>query len=188
MNYKSRRKTYVNFIFAFVMLLFFYVVPVNAQKTTENDKDGVIQIDGHLIGLNWPLADKGIRSSAYGRRIDPFLDIERAHYGIDIAAPFGTYVLAALGGRVFKTGFDIEIGNFVIIKHSGIRETIYGHLSEIKVKEGQFVNPRRIIGKVGSSGRSTGAHLHFAVKKNGKFVNPQKLLVPTGLMQIHESR
>jgi murein DD-endopeptidase MepM/ murein hydrolase activator NlpD len=116
-------------------------------------------------------------------RIDPVLGIERAHGGLDIAAPFGTDVLAALGGRVVKTGYGGDLGKYAIIIHSGFRETIYGHLSEIKVKEGQFVNPRQIIGKVGSSGRSTGPHLHFVLKKNGKYVDPQKWMVPTGLMK-----
>jgi murein DD-endopeptidase MepM/ murein hydrolase activator NlpD len=167
---------------AFLLLLFCCVAPVKAEERAENDRDGAIQIDGHWIGLNWPLVDKGRKSSAFGKRIDPFLGIEKAHGGIDIVAPFGTEVLAALGGRIIRTGYDVDLGNYVIIKHSGFRETIYGHLSGIKVKEGQFVNPRYIIGKVGSSGRSTGPHLHFAVKKNGKLVDPQKWMVPTGLM------
>jgi len=176
-------KMYANFISAFVLLLFFCAVSMSAEKSTNNTGDGAVQIDGHWIGLNWPLAGTGIRSSAYGLRIDPFSGIIRAHGGIDIAAPLGTEVLAALGGRVLKTGFDSELGFYVRIMHSGNRETTYGHLSEIMVKEGQFVNPRKIIGKVGSSGRSTGPHLHFAVKKNGKSVDPQKWLVPTGLMK-----
>jgi murein DD-endopeptidase MepM/ murein hydrolase activator NlpD len=180
--HKSSGEICINFVSALVLLLLFCVVPVKAGVNAENDRDGAIQIDGHWIGLNWPLADKGTRSSSFGKRIDPFLGIEKAHGGIDIVAPFGTDVLAALGGRIVRTGFDVNLGNYVIIKHSGFRETIYGHLSAIKVKEGQYVNPRKIIGKVGSSGRSTGSHLHFAVKKNGKFVDPQKWMVPTGLM------
>jgi murein DD-endopeptidase MepM/ murein hydrolase activator NlpD len=150
----------------------------------ESAENGAIQIDGHWIGLNWPLAGAGVRSSAYGMRTDPFLGIEKAHGGIDIAAPFGTDVLAALGGRILKTGAGEELGNFVIIAHSGTRETIYGHLSKIMVKEGQFVNSRKAIGKVGNSGRATGAHLHFAVKKNGRYVDPQKWMVPTGFLKI----
>ena len=179
---RFRSALYEKYVFAVVLLLFTCVAPLGAVKGAENDRDGATQIDGHWIGLNWPLAGKGIRSSAYGKRIDPILGIERAHGGIDIAAPFGTDVLAALGGRVLKTGSGGDLGRYVTIGHSGFRETIYGHLSEIKVKEGQFVNPRQIIGKIGNSGRSTGPHLHFAVKKNGKYVDPQKWMVPTGFM------
>jgi len=165
---------------ALILLLFFCMLPAGAEKNTG---DGAVQIDGHWIGLNWPLAGAGIRSSAYGMRIDPFSGIERAHGGIDISAPRGTNVLAALGGRVTKAGRGGDIGLYVTIIHSGDRETIYGHLSEITVKEGQFVSPRKIIGKVGSSGRSTGPHLHFAVKKHGRFVDPQKWMVPTGFLK-----
>jgi murein DD-endopeptidase MepM/ murein hydrolase activator NlpD len=178
-----KSKTCINLIPAFALLLFFCSASISAEKNLNITRDGAIQIDGHWIGLNWPLADKGIRSSAYGRRIDPLSGIERAHGGIDIAAPSGTNVLAALGGRVSKTSHGGDLGKHVIIRHSGDRETIYGHLSDIRVKEGQFVNPRQIIGKVGSTGRSTGPHLHFAVKKNGKLVDPQKWMVPTGLMK-----
>ena|GEM_PF-6938296 len=174
---------YVKYVLAIVLLLLICVATADVAKAADNDRDGATLIDGHWIGLNWPLAGKGIRSSGFGRRIDPILGIERAHGGIDIAAPMGTDVLAALGGRVIKTGSGGDLGRYIIILHSGFRETVYGHLSEIKVKEGQFVNPRQIIGKVGSSGRSTGPHLHFAVKKNGKYVDPQKWMVPTGLMK-----
>jgi len=169
----------VGIALAFVLLLL-YAAPVNAENSAT---DGAVQIDGHWIGLNWPLAGAGVRSSAYGMRIHPFSKIERAHSGLDVAAPFGTEVLAALGGRVTRTGSGRELGKYVIIAHSGARETIYGHLSEITVKEGQFVNPRKVIGKVGSSGHSTAPHLHFAVKKDGRFVDPQKWMVPTGMLK-----
>jgi len=175
-----------NYIFALIFLLFFCPVPVNAERSVSNDRDGAIQINGHWLGLNWPLADTGIKSSGFGIRIDPFLGIEKAHGGIDIACPFGTNVLAALGGRVTKTGFGEDLGKYVVLIHSENRETIYGHLSEIKVKVGQFVNPRFVIGKVGSSGRSTGSHLHFALKKNGKFVDPQKWIIPTGMLKYRD--
>jgi murein DD-endopeptidase MepM/ murein hydrolase activator NlpD len=171
------------FFLALILLLLLSSSPMSAEKNSGNDRDGVIQIDGHWIGLNWPLADKGVKSSNYGVRIDPFLGIERAHGGIDIACPLGKYVLAAIGGRVTKTGFDEDLGKYIVLIHSGSRETIYGHISEIKVKEGQFVNPRSIIGKTGDSGRSTGPHLHFALKKDGKFVDPQKWIVPTGMLK-----
>ena len=182
MIHKSKNIIFVIFALTFITQLFVYS-PVNAEENESNDRNGAIQVDGHWLGLNWPLADKGIRSSGFGNRIDPILGIERAHGGIDIACPYGTNVLAALGGRVTKTGSDSELGNFIIIVHSDNRETIYGHLSEIKVKAGQFVAPRDIIGKVGSSGRSTGSHLHFALKKDGRLVDPQKWMVPTGLMK-----
>lgn len=186
MCHESGKIINFNFIFVLILLLFFCPTPVNADRNLVNSRDGIIQIDGHWLGLNWPLADKGIRSSAYGIRVDPFLGIEKAHGGIDIACPLGTHVLAALGGRVTQTGFGGDLGKYVILIHSGNRETIYGHLSEIKVKVGQFVNPRFIIGKVGSSGRSTGYHLHFALKKDGRFVDPQKWIVPTGMLMNRE--
>lgn len=146
-------------------------------------KDGAVEIDGQWIGMNWPLSGEGRQSSAYGKRNDPILGIVRAHGGIDVAAPSGTPVLAALGGRVSKAGNGGDLGKHIFIVHSNGRETVYGHLSEIKVKAGQFVSPRQTIGKVGSTGRSTGPHLHFAVKLNGRYVDPEKWMVPTGFLK-----
>ena len=175
----------MNTIFRLCILYFallFCALPASAGVGADI-RNGAYQIDGHWIGLNWPLAGMGIKSSAYGMRIDPFTSMERAHGGVDIAAPLGTEVLAALGGRVLRTGNGEELGKYVIVVHSEARETIYGHLSEIMVKEGQLINPRKVIGKVGSTGRSTAPHLHFAVKKNGRFVDPQKWMVPTGMLK-----
>ena len=137
--------------------------------------------DGLYLGLLWPL--KGKTSSSYGKRIDPLsTDILKHHSGLDLAAPQGTEVAAARAGQITFAGFRGDYGNLVIIRHSDEMETRYGHLSSIKVKKGAFVRPGQVLGTVGSTGRSTGYHLHFEVRISGRAADPSKWLVPYGFM------
>jgi murein DD-endopeptidase MepM/ murein hydrolase activator NlpD len=93
-----------------------------------------------------------------------------------MVAPYGTNVYAALTGTVTMAGWDKIFGNCIIISHQSGYKTMYGHLSAILVTPGQMVTPSTAIGKVGSTGLSTGAHLHFTVIKNGSRINPRPLL------------
>lgn len=97
------------------------------------------------------------------------------HTGLDFAAPEGTPVFAALAGEVVAVGYDGAYGNRIIVKHDGIK-TMYAHLSATDVKKGDRVLRGEVIGRVGSTGRSTGAHLHFEVLQSGDQKNPAKFL------------
>jgi murein DD-endopeptidase MepM/ murein hydrolase activator NlpD len=110
----------------------------------------------------------------------PVLKIMRPHLGVDYAAPIGTPVQAVGTGTVTFAGSGGGSGNMVTIRHSGGYETRYLHLSKISVKCNTQVNQGAIIGKVGSSGLSTGPHLDFRIFKNGKAVNPTKMVFPPG--------
>jgi len=116
-------------------------------------------------------------TSAFGYRSDPF-DGESAelHPGIDFRGAKGDPVHVTADGNVVFTGRKGGYGNCIIVQHKNDFETLYGHLSHIDVKEGQSVKTGDVIGKVGSTGRSTGTHLHYEVRKNGKPINPVKFL------------
>jgi murein DD-endopeptidase MepM/ murein hydrolase activator NlpD len=116
-------------------------------------------------------------TSAFGYRSDPF-DSESAelHPGIDFKGAKGDPVKTTADGRVIFTGWKGGYGNCIIVQHKNDFQTLYGHLSHINVKEGQSVSTGDVIGKVGSTGRSTGTHLHYEVRKNGKPINPVKFL------------
>jgi murein DD-endopeptidase MepM/ murein hydrolase activator NlpD len=119
----------------------------------------------------------GRLSSSFGNRIHPILGVPSFHGGIDIAVREGTWVGAAADGVVAFAGDNAgHLGKAVFIKHQNGYETHYGHLSKIFVQYGQKVKARKLIAKSGSTGRSTGPHLHFTIKHNGAFLDPLKFL------------
>lgn len=122
-----------------------------------------------------PLA-LGRTGSAFGNRLDPFTHHPSFHPGVDLVAPTGTPILAAAGGRVIHAGPMPGYGNTVDIDHGNRFITRYAHASKIKVRVGQRVQPREAIAEVGSTGRSTGPHLHFEVRVGGQPVNPADYL------------
>jgi len=125
----------------------------------------------------WPaLTGRRAISSPYGYRKDPFTLRVRHHDGMDIRAPSGTPVVATADGKVSFAGWDGDYGKIVRINHGNGTITCYGHLKSYNVKPGQAVKRGDVIGKVGSTGRSTGAHIHYEVHVNGKTVNPSKYL------------
>jgi len=118
-------------------------------------------------------------TSPFGWRYDPFgSGVRRHHAAIDLSAPQGTPVVAAMDGRVSALGFDRTYGNFIIITHSGGFQTLYAHLHTTAVRRGDQVRQGARIGTVGSTGHSTGPHLHFAVYRNNRAVNPLDFLNP----------
>lgn len=121
--------------------------------------------------LQLPLPN-GILTSDYGMRKSPITGNDSFHEGVDFAAPEGTIVLACKSGSIEQTGWSEVYGYFVIIKHDAATRSFYAHLSEISVKQGDLVFSHDSIGKVGSTGLSTGAHLHFELWVDGKTVDP----------------
>ncbi|WP_051273553.1 M23 family metallopeptidase [Desulfotruncus alcoholivorax] len=121
--------------------------------------------------LVWPLTGVFNITSGFGERIDPVNGSIGFHEGLDVAAPTGTPVHAAGAGVVEAAGWMGNAGNAVIISH-GVAETRYFHLSSIVVAPGQQVDAGEVIGYVGSTGKSTGPHLHFEVRVGGRPRNP----------------
>jgi murein DD-endopeptidase MepM/ murein hydrolase activator NlpD len=111
-------------------------------------------------------------TSPFGMRVHPITGRYKLHTGVDIGAPYGTSVRAADKGVVISTGWMKAYGQTVVIDHGSGVHTWYCHLSAITVSEGSVVSRGQVIGRVGSTGMSTGPHLHFSVLKNGDFVNP----------------
>jgi murein DD-endopeptidase MepM/ murein hydrolase activator NlpD len=115
---------------------------------------------------------QGRVSSAFGWRQDPFNGSQRFHNGIDLAQAYGQDVRVAAAGRVAFSGDRGSYGSTIIVEHAGGRRTLYAHLSRLDVREGDAVDEGQVIGKSGSSGRSTGPHLHFEVLESGRPVDP----------------
>ena len=128
------------------------------------------------LPLRRPLAGRMEITSGYGPRIDPFMGRMALHAGLDIREEPGTPVRATAGGKVVSAGWSGGYGNMVEIEHENDLATRYGHLSMITVAEGQYVSPGTILGRVGSTGRSTGPHLHYEVRIDGEAVDPVRFL------------
>ncbi len=129
--------------------------------------------------LKTPLRFVRISSKFDRHRFHPILHRERAHLGVDYAAPVGTPVWATAGGKVVEVGMKRGEGNAVVVNHANGLQTRYYHLSRFAkgLKVGKYVDQKEVIGYVGSTGLSTGPHLHFSVVKKGVFVDPSKLVV-----------
>ena len=123
----------------------------------------------------WPV--RGWVTSGFGPRVSPFTEKLVWHDGLDIGAAPNAPVQAPAQGRVTATGFDPKLGNLVRLDHGFGIETLYGHLAKALVKEGQRVNRGDVIALVGSSGLSTGPHLHYMVKVNGQALDPSKYIL-----------
>ena len=130
------------------------------QKETGSDK----------ITFIAPTAGK--MTSPYGYRIHPVTSEKTLHDGVDIANEKGTDVYAAADGKVVKAGYDSKNGLMVVIEHSQAWSTEYRHLDKLSVEEGAAVESGDLIGLMGSTGESTGSHLHFSVLSEGKYVDP----------------
>lgn len=126
--------------------------------------------------LPWPTS--GRVNSEYGMRVHPQFNTKLKHTGIDIEAPIGTPVISVAPGEVLFAGWLRGYGQVIIIDHGGNMTTVYGHLSRMDVRDGQEVSQGQVIGGVGSTGVSTGSHLHFEVRIGGDARNPRDYLRP----------
>jgi murein DD-endopeptidase MepM/ murein hydrolase activator NlpD len=130
-----------------------------------------------FLGILFTLPiERWVLTSRFGMRSDPFTGDHRFHRGIDLAAPYDTPVRPARSGIVTDLGYDPVLGNYLLISHDGGYETLYGHLNSVFVELKNRVNMDMIIGTVGSTGMSTGPHLHFEVRLGGVARDPLNLL------------
>jgi murein DD-endopeptidase MepM/ murein hydrolase activator NlpD len=145
-----------------------HVIWVNADGVGGDGSEAMrMPVQGHL-------------TSGFGERFHPILGYERFHAGVDLGAAAGTPIVAAADGRVVSAGWAGGYGRAVAIVHGGGIETKYGHMSRIAAYAGENVRRGDVIGYVGSSGLSTGPHLHFEVMKNGRPVNPMSVKAIAG--------
>jgi murein DD-endopeptidase MepM/ murein hydrolase activator NlpD len=128
-----------------------------------------------------PVAD-GIMRSPFGLRRHPILGYTKMHTGVDWAAPTGTPIYAAGNGTIEKAGWESGYGKFVLIQHTNGYESAYGHMSAFArgIDEGKRVRQGQVIGFVGSTGLSTGSHVHYEIRVNGRFVDPMRIKLPRG--------
>lgn len=130
---------------------------------------------------------KGLRlTSDYGMRNHPVTGRRRAHKGIDLAAPTGTPIYATADGLVSRASWFSSYGLYVSIEHGGELQTRYAHMSRLNVAQGQRVKKGEIVGFVGSTGRSTGPHLHYEVRVQGEAVNPMPYMLGERLAEAGE--
>ena len=131
----------------------------------------------YFLGVlfEFPIA-RGKITSLFGNRQDPFTGKTEFHTGVDIGAAEGTDVLAARDGVVEEAGGNDVLGNYVLVTHPGGYQTVYGHLSRVRVTIGMRVSAGFVIGNVGHTGRATGPHLHFEVRRKGSVTDPYPLL------------
>lgn len=122
--------------------------------------------------MAWPTPGYSSITSPFGYRIHPVYGYNKFHSGVDIGAPYGAKIVAAASGTITLAQYNGGYGNCVMINHGGGISTLYAHGSSIKVKVGQYVQRGETVMIVGSTGVSTGAHLHFEVRVNGNYVNP----------------
>lgn len=122
--------------------------------------------------FTWPCPKYTYISSEFGYRLHPIYKYRKFHSGLDMAAPYGSDIKAAYNGQVIKSAYDSSMGYYVMIDHGSNLYTVYMHCSKLLVKAGDLVYAGDVIAKVGSTGTSTGNHLHFSVRRNGEYVNP----------------
>jgi len=140
-----------------------------AELARQNSQSGTY-VGGEYT---WPLPGHYNITSHFGMRMHPTLKVYKMHTGIDISAPKGTEIVAANAGTVIKAAYSSAYGNYVVINHGGGQATLYAHMSKILVSADQYVDKGETIGKVGSTGYSTGNHLHFEIIINGEQKNPE---------------
>ncbi len=168
-----------------------FVAQSNLREDLQ-DMDGHLkQLDAQLVAIDYMLSNRhevldatphawptegGWLSSRFGRRIDPFNGHPAQHYGVDIANRAGAPVLSASRGVVAFAGKMVDFGYVVDIEHGYGYKTRYAHMGNVAVKVGDVVQGNQLVGSIGSTGRSTGPHLHYEVRRFDKLINPKSFL------------
>lgn len=141
-----------------------------AEEKKRLAQENARKYDGGIF--KWPAPSYTRISDPYGMRMHPTLGVEQFHNGVDMAAPGGSSILAAYDGTVVAADYSSTMGNYIMLDHGDGVYTIYMHASALYVSKGAEVDKGQKIAAVGSTGRSTGNHLHFSVRVNGSYVNP----------------
>ncbi len=141
-----------------------------AEEKSRLAEENGLRYDGGIFTFPAPSMTKV--TDDYGNRIHPILGVPQFHNGVDLAAPGGSPILAAYDGNVVAADYSGSMGNYVMVDHGDGLYTIYMHASQLNVSKGNFVVKGQKIAAVGSTGRSTGNHLHFSVRLNGSYVSP----------------
>ncbi len=153
------------------------------EKAVDEEKKRILASSGKVLTYDggtfkFPLASYTRISDDYGMRMHPTLFVEQFHNGVDFAAPKGTAIYAAYDGIVVAADYSSTMGNYVMIDHGGGLYTVYMHASQLYVNKDDVVSRGTTIAAVGSTGRSTGNHLHFSVRLNGEYVSPWNYISP----------
>ena len=148
-------------------------IQAEKKRLLESNKKPIVYDGGQF---KWPAPSYTRISDDYGYRIHPTLGTKQFHNGVDMAAPSGSPILAAYDGEVIAASYSPTMGNYLMIDHGDGLVTVYMHASSLSASVGQMVVKGEQIGCVGSTGRSTGPHLHFSVRLNGSYVSPWNYL------------
>lgn len=140
-----------------------------------NEEPAQLTDSGGILAAHAPL-EKGTLTSAYGRRDHPINGAEEFHYGVDIAAPTGTELMAVYDGTVAEVGENDALGHYIRMEHGGGVEVIYGHCQRVEVQQGDAVKAGDVVALVGSTGISTGSHVHVSVLLDGASCDPAMLI------------
>ena len=149
-----------------------------ARKKAEAEGKAFTPLTAGDISFTWPCPSSGRITSGFGNRESPTEGASSYHKGVDVGASSGSSVVAAAGGTVVLATYSASAGNYIMISHGGSVYTVYMHLSSMSVSKGQTVSRGSTIGAVGSTGYSTGPHLHFGIRINGGYVDPLSYVRP----------
>ncbi|BCN32648.1 murein hydrolase activator EnvC family protein [Anaeromicropila herbilytica] len=148
------------------------------NNSADNDSDSSSNVTPSATGFIWPVPSSSRITSSFGYRAQPTAGASTYHKGIDIGAPTGSNIVASNSGTVLIATYSGSAGNYVMISHGSGIYTVYMHASQLLVSVGQSVSKGQVIAKVGSTGYSTGSHLHFGISVNGTYVNPLNYVSP----------
>ena len=162
-------------VFAFTLFDFVF-----SDGKSSGGKDSVsiedVSTSAYVLTTDICPPTKGSVTSEFGYRIHPIFKTEGFHTGVDIAAARGTEIMASFSGEIYEVGVSEAYGNYILMKHSETLYTFYGHCDSIKAEKGMYMRQGEVIAYMGSTGYSTGPHLHFEIRIGGKRVDPLYVL------------